>query len=578
MKIETKFLLSSISVIAVIVACFGGSTFLGKSLQESFEERDDITDEALDVVDTLEIQIRDEVSQLKNDLLLRRGQASMVSMTFDAQDNILANLKRLETLLQDADQVHPLFQHHQHLLSTVHQNHQNRAQLTSLEQSIFTIDSNRDEFIETLDSINQVLIAQEEKNDQYFDDLTFWLNIARYSGVVFAVFIVFLQFKFTFAPISSSISTLKRKTQEIGSGQLDRSVDIHTGDEIEALAHEFNTMAKHLKEVYDSLEEKVQGRTNELVKANGKLKETLVHLKKTQGQLIQTEKLSSLGQLVAGVAHEINNPVNFIFGNLTHVSQYVQDLLALIQCYEIHHPQPHPNVVEFQEELELDFLKNDLTEALNSMQLGTKRIREIVLSLRNFSRLDEAEQKEANIHDGIDNTLMILQSRLKAQANRPEIKIHKHYDKLPLLYCHPGQLNQVFMNILVNAIDALDVFYQAQAITEPQAPELQIDIWTQLCSQEELKAEKIPTSLTVEGHAQWLKIVIADNGAGIEKSIQKQLFDPFFTTKAVGKGTGLGLSISHQIIVDKHGGDIWCNSKPGQGTQFVIIIPFVPFK
>jgi signal transduction histidine kinase len=577
MKIETKFLLSSISVIAVIVACFGGSTFLGKSLQESFEARDDITDEALDVVDTLEIQIRDEVSQLKNNVLLSSSQASMVSMTFDAQDNILANLERLATLLQDSDQVDPLFQHHQQLLAKVHKNHQNHAQFVSLEQSIYIIDENRDAFIETLNSINQTLIAQENKNDQYFDDLTFWLNIARYSGVIFAVFMIFLQYKFTFAPISTSINTLKRKTQEIGSGKLDRSVDIHTGDEIEALAHEFNTMAKHLKDVYDSLEEKVQERTNELVRANGQLKETLVHLKKTQSQLIQTEKLSSLGQLVAGVAHEINNPVNFIFGNLTHVSRYVQDLLALIQCYEQHHPQPHPNVVEFQEELELDFVKQDLTEALDSMQLGTKRIREIVLSLRNFSRLDEAEQKEANIHDGIDSTLMILQSRLKAYPDRPAITIHKHYGNLPLVYCYPGQLNQVFMNILVNAIDALDTFYQAPSATEHQPPELRIDICTQVCPQEELTAEMISTSTPLKNHQKWLKIAIADNGPGIEELTRKRLFDPFFTTKAVGKGTGLGLSISHQIIVDKHGGEIWCNSQPGQGTQFVIVIPFLPF-
>lgn len=578
MKIETKFLLSSLSVIAIIVAFIGGSTFLGKSLQESFEDRDDITDEALEVVDMLEVQIRDEVSNLKNSLLLNPNQASMIKMLPDDQKNIWKNLKRLETLLQDPDLVDPLLQQHQNLLTIPNQEYHNGTQLTSLAQKISYIDQNKAQFIDALDSINQILIAQEDKNDQYFDDLTFWLNIARYSGVIVAVFIVFLQFKFTFVPISTSIRTLKRKTQEIASGQFDQHVDIQTGDEIEALAHEFNTMANHLKEVHNSLEEKVQGRTNELVEANRQLNETLVYLKKTQSQLIQTEKLSSLGQLVAGVAHEINNPVNFIFGNLTHVSRYVQDLLALIQCYEHHHPQPHPDVVKLQAELELDFLQQDLTEALDSMQVGAKRIREIVLSLRTFSRLDEAEQKEANIHDGMDSTLMILQSRLKAHSDRPAITIHKHYTDLPLLYCYPGQLNQVFMNILVNAIDALDVLYQAQSATERKTTELWINIHTQVCSHEELKAEVIPTSAIFKDHEKWLKITIADNGSGIDESISKRLFDPFFTTKTVGKGTGLGLSICHQIIVDKHGGEIWCDSQPGQGTQFVIVIPFLPFQ
>ena len=298
------------------------------------------------------------------------------------------------------------------------------------------------------------------------------------------------------------------------------------------------------------VEEKFQKQTQSL-------KQTLRELKQTQTQLIQTEKMSSLGQMVAGVAHEINNPVNFIHGNIVPACEYVQDLLGLIELYQQHYPDADEEIIEEIENIELDFIKEDLTKILNSMEEGTSRIKDIVLSLRNFSRLDEAEFKRVDIHSGIDSTLMILHNRLKAKSIYPEIEIIKEYSYLPLIECYPGQLNQVFMNILANAIDALDDYNSKRTIEEIRLNPNYI---------------KISTELTIN---KQIRISICDNGIGIPKKIQSKLFDPFFTTKEVGKGTGNGLYISYQIIVEKHRGQLYCNSTTGKGTEFEIEIPMV---
>jgi len=258
---------------------------------------------------------------------------------------------------------------------------------------------------------------------------------------------------------------------------------------------------------------------------------------------------------VAGVAHEINNPVSFIHGNLQYLQEYTQDLLGLTQLYQKHHPDPHPEVEAQIDQIDLPFLKEDLLKVLDSMTLGTERIREIVLSLRNFSRLDETGLKLARVNDGIDSTLMILQHRLKANAQRPAIQILKDYGEIPEIACYPGQLNQVFMNILANAIDALDDSQDGLAYKDLEAHPHTIQIRTQVSD------------------AQRLTVSIQDNGPGIPEAVRSKLFNPFFTTKPVGKGTGLGLSISYRIITEKHGGKLFCDSVLGQGTTFVIELP-----
>ncbi|MGK7904316.1 MAG: ATP-binding protein [Hormoscilla sp.] len=289
-------------------------------------------------------------------------------------------------------------------------------------------------------------------------------------------------------------------------------------------------------------------------------------LKQAQAQLVQSEKMSSLGQMVAGVAHEINNPVSFIYGNINHANEYITDLLELLDLYQEHYPHPVAEIQDRAEDIDLEFILEDLPHMLNSMHVGADRIREIVLSLRNFSRLDESELKQADIHEGIDSTLLILQHRLRPQASskergsQAEIQVIKEYGNLPLVQCYPGQLNQVFMNILANAIDALEESVVSGRETETPRENPQIEIRTQVVK-------------GVKGNH--VAIAIRDNGPGIPESVRSQLFDPFFTTKPVGKGTGLGLSISYQIVVKKHHGRLKCQSVPGQGTQFLIAIPIL---
>jgi predicted ATPase/signal transduction histidine kinase len=309
---------------------------------------------------------------------------------------------------------------------------------------------------------------------------------------------------------------------------------------------------QNLEEYSHKLEAKVEARTQELHNNNQHLQQTLQELQRTQTQLIQGEKMSSLGQMVAGIAHEINNPINFIHANISHAGEYVENLLDLLAIYQQECTNPSDLLEEKATEIDVDFLKEDLPKILDSMKVGSSRIRSIVLGLRNFSRLDESEMKAVDIHEGIDNTLMILQHRLKEKSDRPDIRVIKEYAKIPEVSCYAGQLNQVFMNILSNAIDALDEskVKDAELLTRPQ-----IRICTQIVN------------------SNTLQIRIADNGSGMTEAVRKKIFDPFFTTKPVGSGTGLGLSISYQVVVDKHKGQLTCNSTPAKGTEFVIEIP-----
>lgn len=385
-------------------------------------------------------------------------------------------------------------------------------------------------------------------------------------SVAFAILLAMLTSRAIARPLQTLTRVAQRSTEE---ANFDLQATIEHDDEIGTLAHAFNQLICSVKQLLQqqqianaqletysqTLESKVESRTQALNDKNAQLQQLLEELQCTQVQMVQSEKMSALGQMVAGVAHEINNPVNFIHGNLDYVQDYARYLLNFVQLYQQHYPDPTPEIQTAAAAIDLEFVQVDLPKMLDSMKMGTDRIRQIVLSLRNFSRTDESDFKAVDIHEGIDSTLLILQHRLKDRPESPAIQVIRDYGSLPLVECYPGQINQAFMNILANAIDALEetnVKRTYQAIKDKPS---QITIRTSVID------------------SQWIKVAIADNGIGMSESIRKRIFDPFFTTKPVGKGTGMGMPISYQIVTEKHGGRLSCFSTPAEGTEFIVQIP-----
>ena len=377
-----------------------------------------------------------------------------------------------------------------------------------------------DNFAESLNELISAVEIYKQQGAEALEEAEDLRNrIILGSMLISALIAVALADK-TSRAIAQPIETVTNVAQQVTrESNFNLQVPVTTQDEIGVLAVSFNQLIQRVSEY-----------TQEL--------------KQTQSQLIQTEKMSSLGQMVAGIAHEINNPVNFIGGNIDYANKYIQDLTDLVTLYQEYYPNPPDAILERIEDIELEFLREDLPKTLSSMKMGADRIHEIVVSMRNFSRSDDGNMKSADIHEGIDSTLVILNHRLKQG-----IQVIKQYGKLPAVECSPAQLNQVFMNVIGNAIDALEEVKKGDKGYSPT-------IW-------------ISTEVTADNT---VTVKIRDNGPGIAAGCAQQIFDPFFTTKSIGKGTGLGLAISYQIVA-KHHGKIEVNSQIGQGTEFVITLP-----
>lgn len=352
--------------------------------------------------------------------------------------------------------------------------------------------------------------------------------------------------------IAQPILQLSQASRLIAQGDFDHKSSESFVRELNDLGQCFNQMAEQLEQSFVELEDANSQLEERIEQRTEALRSTLSELHQTQAQMIQSEKMSALGQMVAGIAHEFNNPVSFIQGNVEPAKRYAEDLLWLLSLYQQAYPHPSEEIRAAIESVDLDFISADLTKLLQSMRSGSDRIAAIVLSLRNFSRLDESAVKTVDLHEGIENTLMLLQHRFRATTDRSEIQVVRNYGNLPKVECHAGQMNQVFMNLLTNAIDALEQKNQNQSFHNI--------------------SNCIMITTNVIPHSR-VQVIIEDNGIGMCETVKQQIFNPFYTTKPVGKGTGLGLSVSYQIVTEAHRGKLMCHSTLGEGTQFVIEIP-----
>lgn len=507
MKIKKKLksIAPSALVFCSVVGLFGGTVFVTEKIENVAEISRQKTRETLEKALTLQMTVRELQVSLK-DFVLLGGNPTEMKAYQQATSEFFTCMEKLEKLMPEAQELSTIRRRHQDLVDIASRltknNSSNPANLPIIQQDVRAINSFDFAIEIALNSLVNQAKTLEVRARKNADSTKSILAILQYIIVVLIA-----------AQLAILYHNLDKKLLEI------------------------NKTNQHL-------ELEISARTE----AEAELQDALKNLKQTQAKLVHSEKMSSLGQLVAGIAHEINNPVSFIHGNITHAREYFHDLLSLLQLYQQHYPTPNEEIIEKTEDIDLEFLKEDVSELFKSMKVGSDRIATIVKSLRTFSRLDESDLKDVDICECIESALLICESRLKTSSNSPPIEIIKNYQKLPKLNCYPGELNQVFMNVINNAIDVLT---------------------------EDKQESKIPTICisTETVNTDWIAVKISDNGQGMSEQVREKIFDPFFTTKPVGKGTGLGLSVSHQIIVERHHGKISCDSTPGQGTEFIIELP-----
>ncbi len=472
---------------------------------------------------------------LRDDIAEIDGEAEIIAELIETYETLANDVKQLEVILQQ-EQIQQLSAGERQALQAQTISFHNRVLLGDVSSFVQNLSSFTAQATQETEAAKQDLLRAEQLRLQIIAG-------GLVVSIVIAGILALMVSRAITAPIRSTAEVAQKV---ISTADFSLQVTVMSDDEIGHLSGSLNQLIRTVSQLLTEQKAK-----------NASLEQALSQIRSTQAVLIQSEKMSSLGQMVAGVAHEINNPVNFIHGNLFYLQKYFTDIMQGLIIYQQYTPQLPSAAQQTIDAFELDYISQDSDKILNSMRIGTDRIIEIVGSLRNFSRLDEAEVKTADICEGINSTLMILGHRLKASATAPAIQVSQDYAALPLIQCYAGQLNQVFMNILSNAIDAFDDLNQHRTYQEIAANPNKI---------------QIKTELTVD-HQVYIRI--EDNGSGIPPEILNKIFDPFFTTKDVGKGTGLGLAISYNVIVEKHGGSLRCHSQAGIGTEFVIQIPLV---